>query len=183
VLFGRDALSGVVPGPIKPTSVVVLSKDDDDDRDDRDRVRDNQHHDRDYGRDDHEDDNVTVELRTYTVLDLAGSSLVLTEKVRKTVHSLTGHIVSLEYGNGPVLTVPRNKQSFEWKTGKSGDLRELAQRFEVGTGKHEQEFSTQFDAEDNETEIREESKHGDTETPGLVLLQMATDNGKLVVQF
>ncbi len=175
VLIGRDALSGVSPGPITSTSVVQLSKQDDDD--DRGHDRDSK------DRRDGDHDDVSVEIRIYTVLDLAGNTLVLTERVRKADHSVTVHIVSVQYGSGPVLTLPRNKQTFEWETGRDGTLRELDQRFQVGTEKHGQEVSAHFDAEDNRTVIRDESKHGRSIKPGLVLLQMATENGKLAVQF
>src|SRR5581483_11845824 len=88
VLFGHDTLSGVAPGPITPTSVVQLSDKDDDDED-SDRTRD------DRGRD-HDRTDPILELRTYTVPDLAGNSLVLVEKVRRTEHSVSVHILSLQ---------------------------------------------------------------------------------------
>jgi len=157
---------------------VQLSKqDDDDDRDSKDRDS------KDKDRHDGDRDDATVELRTYTVLDLAGNTLVLTEKVRKAGHSVTVRVVSLQYGSGPVLTLPRNQQSFEWETRRDGTLRELDQQLQVGTEKHGQEVSAHFDAEDNQTVVRDESKRGRSVKPGLVLLQMATDNGKLAVQF
>jgi hypothetical protein len=165
-LFGRDALSGVIPGPIAPASVVQLSKQDDDD-----------------DREDHDRDDRTLELRTYDVFDLAGNPLVLIEKVRKSGHSITVRVVSLQYGNGPLVSLPRNRQTFEWEVGRDGALRELIQRFEVGPESHEQELYAHFEAEDNQTVIRDESLRKPTVKPGLVLLEMATQNGNIVVQF
>src|SRR6266700_1228210 len=187
VLIGRDALSGTAPGPITATSVVQLSKHDDDDdhgpgRDSKDRDGGDLDN-KDKDRRDGDRDDVTVELRTYTILDLAGNTLVLTERVRKAEHSITVHIVSLQYGSGPVLTPPRNKQCFEWETGRGGNLRELVQQLQVGTEKHGQEVSAHFDAEDNQTVIRDAFKRGRIVKPGLMLLQMATDNGMLALQF
>ena len=167
LLFGRDSLSGTKPGPITPTSVVPLSSGDDDD---------------DAKEDDDRDDR-KGELRTYSVFDLAGNRLLLKEKVRKTKHSISVQIVSLEYNNDRVLTPARNKQRFEWRLEKDGSLRELEQQIEIGKGKREREVSARFDAHENQTVIRDESKHGRTVLPGLVLLRVATDHGKLTIEF
>jgi hypothetical protein len=175
LLFGRDALSGTAAGPIPPSSVVV-SNDDDDDNDDDDSARGPL--DRDHDHDPH-----TVELRTYTVLDLAGNPLVLVEEVRRREHSVTVHVVSLQSLGGPVVPLPRNTQKIEWKTRRDGRLREVEQRFEVGPERNEQEISADFDAERNQTVIRDESRHRRIVKPGLVLLQMATQDGGLVIQF
>jgi hypothetical protein len=84
-----------VPGPIQPLSVVLLGRDKDgDDEDDR-GFRD--------------EDDLKVQLRTYLVLDLAGNSLKLVERVKKQGRHISVRMVSLQYGQGPVITLPRNR--------------------------------------------------------------------------
>jgi hypothetical protein len=172
VLFGRDALSGVAPAPIAPTSVRNLFED----KDERER---------NWGRAvrDHDGDDPIVELRTYTILDLAGNPLVLTERVRKTEHSIRVRIQSLQYGGQPVIPVERNLESFEWESGRDGNLRALEQQMEAGEGRQAQEVSAHFEIEDNRTVIRQQSRPRRRSVPGLALLQMTTQSGKLVIQF
>jgi len=175
LLFARDAVSGVTPGPIAPARVVFKEHHEGDRDDDRDRDHD--------GLNDKDRERHTEELRTYNVLDLAGNVLVLTEKIHKTGHSISGQILSLQYGNRSVITPPRNTQTFAWETDRDGSLRRLEQHLEVGTERNEQDISAHFDAEENETDIRDESKHGHRDAPGLVLLRMVTNDGNLFVQF
>jgi len=105
--------------------------------------------------------------------------LVQAGKARTIAEAITRYMRD----GGPVVTLPRNRQSIEWEVQRNGTLRELDQRFEVGTERHEQEISAHFDAEDNRTVIRDESKRGRTVKPGLVLLQMTSRSGTIAVQF
>lgn len=165
ILFGRDALSGVVPGPIAPASVVFLEERDDDDDD----------------RDSPDEDDVKLELRTYRILDLAGNPLVLVEKVKKSAHHLTVNIVSLQYGQGPVINLSRNRQSFEWVLERDEGLKKLKQKFVVGP----QRVKAEFDSRTNQTIIRqgELSSKNKVVRPGLAFLRMVTAGAKLFVEF
>ncbi len=180
LVFGRDGLSGVSPGPLVPISVVPTEwgRGDDDDGDD--------------------DDHGRAELRTYKVIDLAGNSLLLVEKVKKNGHDRDGEghhdhdghdlkarIISLQYNSGPVLIPPQNKEEFEWAVNKDGTLKELEQKMEVGKGREDQEVEAKFEGRKNQTTIKVEKPGRDTRLvkPGLVLLRMATDKGKLVIEF
>ncbi len=170
VLFGRDDLSGVVPGPIAPTSVVPLTRKDED-------------------KEDNEAQHEISELRTYQVFDLAGNSLTLKEKVRRSDHSISAEILSLQYNNGQVIILPRNLESFEWDSAKDGNLRELEQRLTIGSEEKNRETEAQeliakFAAKrDNTTVLQESEPEFRVTKPGLVLLRMATIKGKLAVEF
>lgn len=170
VLFGRDSLSGVAPGPIQPQSVVALRRGDEDDEETGDL----------------DGDDVKAELRTYQILDLAGNPLRLVEKVRKEGrHHIRVGIVSLQYGHGPVITLPRNRQSYGWTTAKDGSLKKLDQELIVGPGKQRLRIEAEFDSRVNQTLIvqREPDPKTKVTKAGLDLLRMATSDGKLSIEF
>ena len=139
VLFGRDALSGVLPGPLTPKSVVRARRHDDDaEHDDQ----------RDFDRHDGSDS----ELRTYQVLDLAGNSLIFVLQVSKTHLQIQSEVISLRYETGAVIAVPKNSESFEWDL--DGDkVAALKQEFSAGSGKDAHRVEADFDLRRNQTTI------------------------------
>jgi hypothetical protein len=167
-VFGRDALSGVPAGPVGCTSAPTKWGNGDDDDDDA-------------GND---DDDAKAELRTCTLMDTAGNSLTVVEKVKKAGHEIKATIVSLQYNGSPVVTPPENKKDFQWALNKDGSLKELEQEMEVGKGKDKQGVEAKFKAKDNQTTIKVDEPKPETKIvkPGLVLLRMATDKGKLIIE-
>jgi hypothetical protein len=172
VVIGRDSLSGAPQGPVVPISLTRLRGDNDDD----------DHKD---GRHSRDADDFQVEIRNYSVFDLAGNSLSLVEKVRKQEHQIRVSIVSLQYNNSPVLTPAENQEVFEWELAKDGSLKELIQRLENGVGKDRQELDARFEAEKNLTIIERERPKPETRVikPRLVLVDIATDKDRLVLEF
>jgi hypothetical protein len=170
ILLGRDALSGISPGPIKPVSVVALQRTDKDGED-----RDAEHS--------------ADELRTYEVRDVAGNLLILKEKVKRSDHSIAVQMLSLQYNGEPAITLPDNTQRFEWSFDRDGTLTKLEQQFAIliktrGREEDGQQLTARFSAREKETLIRRESDPDVSLTrPGLVLLRMATVQGKLVMEF
>ncbi len=165
VVFGRDALSGVPPGPIAPFSVVSTrwGNGDEDEKGDEERA----------------------ELRTYQVQDRAGNTLVVVEKVKREGHALKARIVSLQYNAGPVLTAPPNQKAFEWAFAEAGLLKELEQQLKVGRGHAKHEVEAHFEGQTNQTTIKVGGPMPETKVvkPGLVLLQLVTSKGMLVIEF
>jgi uncharacterized repeat protein (TIGR01451 family) len=168
VLFGRDSLSGVAPGPVAPKSVVPILGDKEDD-----------------GKDGEDEDHARRELRTYQVLDRAGNSLQVVEIVRKDRHHISMQVISLQYGQSAVLNLPRNAQTFEWHLREDASLRELEQEFQAGPGREAQRVVARFDAHKNQTIIVQQEPEPRTKVvkPGLDLLRMVTSTGKLSVEF
>jgi hypothetical protein len=108
----------------------------------------------------------------------------LKEKAKKTLHFISVRIISVQYNNGRTLLLPGNSQRVEWTLKEDGSQKELKQRFEVGTERDERELTATFNVKTNETVIREEPESGPKIIrPGLVLLQMSTNEGQLVSTF
>jgi hypothetical protein len=177
VLYGRDSLSGVIPGPVSPISVTPLPG-----RDDDNHMRD-QSHDGDVSQ---RDDGVhREEIRTYQVFDLAGNSLLLSIEVRKQEQRIDTTVLSVQYNGGSVVALPRNEETFEWDREKVGDLEDLHQTLNVSAGKNSQRWSAKYESRRNSTTIERESPRPEQRSvqPGLVLLQMSTAGGKLSIGF
>lgn len=184
-VFGRDAGSGVpssrVVGACAP---VKWGHGDDDD---------------DSGDDDDDDKENNAQRCTFKITDAAGNSVTLVEDIKSHGHGDDGDdddgkeikvvVVSFRYNTGgvagPVITPPRNSKKFEWSLNKDGSLKELEQKMTVGKGKDKQEVQAKFDSRKNQTEIKDKrgAKEVKVTKPGLVLLMLATDKGKLVIEF
>jgi len=134
---------------------------------------------------DDEEEDGKAELRSYTVTDMAGNTLVLVEKVKKAGHEIKVEMISLQYNGGAVITLPKNSKKYEWSTAKDGSLKELEQKMDVGTGSGKQSVEAKFKAKTNTTAIKTEYPKPETRVvvPGLVLLRMATLDGGLTIEF
>ena len=172
-VYGTDALSGVPPGPVAVASVQATAWDDDDDKDD--------HH----WRVNWDRDRTTTELRTYKVSDLAGNTLLLIVKVSKDDNHLRWHILSLQYQSNPALALADNHALVEWLFTEKGALKTLDQEVRIGRGRDSQEVDAQFESRENDTIIQVEGdgRPKPVKKPGLDLLRLATQVGKLVIQF
>jgi hypothetical protein len=169
VVTGRDALSGVAPGPIAPASVIVTPWND-------------------FGAD-------LSEIRTYRIADLAGNVLDLVVKVRRERHEMEIGILSLHYVGGgnadsrkqdqPGKGLVKNTIEFGRLRGRGQDYPLLAVNQEVRLRQAEagKSFEAFWDVLHNETEIVEHSAAGmqDREKHGLDLVQIRTDRGNLTV--
>jgi hypothetical protein len=177
VVFGRDSLSGVAPGPVSPISVQPVQTGDDDEDNKDGKTKDESRPD--------DKDRPQVEIRTYKVFDLAGNWLVLVEKVRKEEHRISARILSLQYDDGTVITLPRNQESFEWEAAKDGSLKELQQGLRVGSGEEDPRVEASFRSRKNQTIIIQEEPEPKTKVvkSGLDLLRMATTASKLSIEF
>lgn len=130
VVTGRDALSGVNPGPISPVSVTPSTW-------------------TDFGSD-------AVEIRTYRIFDHAGNSLVLTMKVKCKYDEFEFSITDLRYNDGTKPYKPqRNTIGFERLIGRSLDHPLLAVKQEVsfGEGHARSTVEATYDVLHDESEI------------------------------
>ncbi len=164
VVFGRDGLSGVLPGAVPPVLVTQPSG--------------GQGH-----RDEDGDDENEMQQRTYRVLDLAGNTLTLVIKVKAEGHELKAKILSLQYNTGAVMSAPKNKLSYEWDLDRNGNLKRLGQKLKTDSGNPDQEVDAEFRADRNQTVIT--TKHPKTTTirTGLVLLRFRSVQGQLVIEY
>ncbi len=173
-VVGRDGGSGGASVVLVSSVPVKWGEGDDDDDEDAD---------------DEKEKKKQAELRTYKVTDKAGNTLLLVEKVKKEGKEIKATIVNLQYNGGAVLTLPKNEKKFEWSLNKDGSLKELEQKLTVGKGKDKEEIQAKFDAKKNETAIRVKEKGKDDDDgkkvvkPGLALVRLATDNGKLGIEY
>ncbi len=164
LVYGRDSGSGAPSGPISPSSTAQVRWGDGD-------------------KDDDGDNEGNAQLRTYVIADKAGNTLVLKEKVKAEGKQIKVKVVSLQYNGGSVITPVKAKKSFEWSTDKSGAIKELEQKMEVGKGAAKQEVKAKFEAKKNQTTIKTEGSEHKAVLPGMVLLKMATSNGSLVIEY
>ena len=188
-VFGRDPVSGAALDPVPPLSATPAPHDDDDDdeedEDDGDDGRRGNDRRGDDNDDDGDDDDGRTELRTYEVVDLAGNSLTLVERVKKAGHEIKAELLSLQYQDAEPTDAPENKQNFQWATERDGSLKELEQKLEIGKGRDRQDVEAKFEGRKNETTIKQDEPKPETRVvkPGLVLLRLATDQGNLAIEF
>ncbi len=157
VVSGRDGGSGVPGGFLAPISVTPVK----------------------------DQEGEKAERRTYRIVDDAGNNTILVAEVRGEPHEIKARIVSLQYNGGPVLSVARNTEKFEFALDRSGGIKELEQKVEVRASGGRQEVEAKFEAKKNQTAIKVEQPKPEQRIvrSGLVLLHVATDKGRLVIEF
>jgi hypothetical protein len=123
-----------------------------------------------------------MERRTYLVTDLAGNTLTIVLKVERGGHELHARIISWAYQNGPVTDAPRNRFEFEWQTNHDDSLKKLEQSLEINSGSDRQKVKADYEASRNETTIKVDDSHPIVR-PGLVLLKLTTNQGRLGIEY
>jgi pectin methylesterase-like acyl-CoA thioesterase len=164
-LFGHDTLSGVTPGVVVPLPMTPATGSNAN------------------GNNDNDDGDGHAQRRTYHVLDLAGNALTLVLSIKQEGHEVKAQIVSLQYNTDPVIDAAQNSQSYNWETARNGTLKALEQTLVVYSGRTKQEVEAHFKAEKNQTVIEEKSPGLSVTRPGLVLLRLASDQGRLVIEY
>jgi type VI secretion system secreted protein Hcp len=183
LVYGTDNTDGNL-GPITPTSVTKTkwrtSYDDE-----NGRQYDNDNDDTHDGASDPKRDSTTgktnAELRVYDITDNAGNSIQLTEIVKQKGKQIKVKVLSIQYGDGPIIKPKLATKHFEWSTAKDGSIKELEQKMTVGKGKIKQEVEAKFDLKKNQTKIEYKNPKSKETLPGMVLLKMSTNNGNLVI--
>ena len=120
------------------------------------------------------------EIRTYTIQDHVGNKLVLVEKVNNEGKEIKVKVVSLQYNDGPIIKIKDAEKKFEWSQNKDGSIKELEQKMTVGKDdkyKVEAKYHSKYD----QTKIESKYPKSKETLPGMVLLQMWTNNGNLVI--
>lgn len=158
-VYGTDALSGVAPGPVAPTSVVPAPVDG--------------------------GEQGIAHLRTYQIFDLAGNSLLLTVKVWELADLVGWRISSLQYQSNAALAPSANQTLLGYLYTRAGVLKSLSQEMSVGSGKATVLVLAQYDSEKNETVIivTGNGAQKPVTKSGLDLLRLSTEAGKLVIQY
>jgi hypothetical protein len=139
-----------------------------------------------------ESKNGSTELRTYSVLQ-GGNGVTLVERVQsgggKEVHV---DVLSFLYVRGcPAACAvvqgtvpPGTTKKFEWAEDKDGSLKMLEQKMTIGRGPGLIHVQGHYDAKTNQTAIDvRASQDLHVTLSGLVLLQMATKDGQLVIRY
>lgn len=177
-IVGRDAGSGVPAGAQPPLSVVPVPWDRTDD-DAGDADEDDNDDDRDDGR-----GRMNSELRTYRIVDAADNTVLVVVRVKRRGHSMQARLVELRYNDGTTVPLVRNRLRFEWTADRAGALRGLQQDLEIGRGRDRREISADFDGRRNVTTVSAH-EHGERKSrrPGLVVIRLATAQGRLGIEY
>ena len=189
-MYTRYGSTGYLPTPLAGVCLGGVK------HDDHDHDRD---HDRDRGRDhDADDDDGDCRLGTvYKVVDANGNGIYMLEHIQQSegteVHV---DVLSFSYVSGcPTAcavkpgVVPRGtSKDFEWSVDrKTGKLTVLDQSMSIGDGDNDADdlrVTAHYDSKKNTTTVQRTGRNGFKKTlTGLVLLDMATLKGALVIEY
>jgi hypothetical protein len=151
-----------------------------------------------------DEDRPVADVRTYRVDDLAGNTLLLTERVEKQGSELQGMLLSLTY-NGTAVPVQANESNYHWSLGSeedddrsesnrsnprgftvpAGTLTRLKQDLQLGEDDAQQSVEANYSARRGITVIRIEQAKREHRIvrQGLALLGLATDAGNVLIEF
>jgi hypothetical protein len=120
------------------------------------------------------------QVRTYTLTDRAGNTLVLVLQAKADTGGLQATVTSLRYNGGQTVAAPFTALVYTWTLARDGSLRTLDQSLTIGKGAAQQFVDASFDASKNQTKI---TGTGSTSTvAGLDLLRVTTSAGALAIQ-
>ncbi len=123
------------------------------------------------------DKNRRAETRTYDLVDTAGNTLQVVVSVGLAKDEAVAGIQTLQYNGGNATWPGYNVLSIEWKLKKNA-FDELKQEFVVTNPLQRAQAS--WRAKDNLTRIT--TAAGQSTVPGMFLLRMATDRGRLAIE-
>ncbi len=133
--------------------------------------------------------NTTVRTTaTSTVItDEAGNTLkIVFKKLKQQGKEIKIEIQELRYNGVSSESVPKTILQYEWSSDKTGKLKELEEKVTVGSLKIE----GHYDAKKNVTRIEEKVGSGEEKEkenrktlPGLVIISLSTDKGKIEVSY
>jgi hypothetical protein len=143
--------------------------------------------------DEDDDNNGDGVLRTYTITDSGGHTLVLKVLVKTEGHELKAQLLSIQYGSSAPINLPHNELTFQFSSGRNG-ARHLEQSIDV---KDVVNAQANFDSRKNVTHIHIETQNGDEgdnnndnndngqsiNLNGLWLLDLETSNGSPGVNY
>lgn len=128
---------------------------------------------------DKEDGDKGWKLRKYIIKDCGSNSLILLLRHKKSGNEVKARIVSMQYDNAQAITPRNNKISIEYSQEKNGVIKELEQDIKAD---RVFEVDAKYGASKNQTEIKvklEGRKEKKETKPGMVMLQLLTNNGSL----
>jgi hypothetical protein len=174
ILLGRDSLSGVPQSGILPTQIATATWTLNDDL---------------FGisiRLPGESASQT-EQRTYIVTDAAGNTLTLVVKVRRSNRQIKTRVISLRYNDQPAVTQPRNTAWFAWTVNSDNTLQALTQTVtRLQNNSSLESITAIYISHLNRTDIIRLLPLPEfmiQRMPGLALLRIATNGGRLVIEF
>jgi hypothetical protein len=121
-------------------------------------------------------------LVTNTLTDTAGNKLVLTLIQQRDEHkSLVLEVKSVQYNDGVVMTPPRNRIAYNWKTDAAGTITSLKQHLTLARGSSKTEITARYDTVKNQTVLNVVLPTGPAKftAPALVTLRTSTISGDL----
>ena len=128
------------------------------------------------------------------ITDLAGNTLeIIFSKLKQEKKELKLQIQELHYNGVSTGEISKTALQYEWSTDKVGNIKELEEKAAVGSLK----IDGHYDAKKNITKIkkklkeREDDDSGDDDDkeetkeslPGLVIISLTTDKGKVDVSY
>ena len=139
------------------------------------------------GKGDDKGNNGAGILRTYTIADSAGHTLLLQLSVKSEGHELKARLLSIQYGNSTPITPSDNEVAFEFSQSKHG-MKNVEQSINVNHAVNAQaHFNGKKDITKIHIETHSEDDHNDHRPnltmSGLWLLELVTSNGSLNVVF
>lgn len=128
---------------------------------------------------------VLITATTATITDEAGNTLEFAfSKLKQEKKEIKAEIQELRYNSVSTGEIPKTVLQYEWSTNKAGNIKELEEKATINRAKTE----GHYDAKKNVTRIKTESNDGNKKKnqetlPGLVIINLVTDKGKIKVNY
>ncbi|MCX6788117.1 MAG: hypothetical protein NT108_03080, partial [Candidatus Kaiserbacteria bacterium] len=131
---------------------------------------------------------VRITATSTTIADESGNTLqIVFKKLKQEGKELKLEIQELRYNGAPAGTIPKTVLHYEWSTDKLRGVKELEEKATVGP----LTIEGHYDAKKNATKIEEKVKGREDKDekeskkilPGLVLIKLSTEEGKIGMSY
>ncbi len=126
-----------------------------------------------------EDEEKGLELRRYTLKDLAGNLFELVLMHKKEGNEVKVKVISMQYNGGSIIDAPKNEIQVSYSPGKNSSFKELEQKVDV---KKQLDAEAKYSFKENKTEIKmklEGQKEQKLTKTGIVIFELITNKGDL----
>lgn len=126
---------------------------------------------------------VSTTATSSLITDEAGNTLeIIFKKFRQEKRELKLEIQALRYNGVSTSTTAKTALQYEWSADKTGNIKELEEKVTVGT----LNVDGHYNAQKNLTRIEQKAKDGKENkktSPGLVVIGLTTDEGRIGVSY
>ncbi len=127
---------------------------------------------------------VSTTATSSAITDEAGNTLeIIFSKLKQEKKEIKSQIQELRYNGISTGEIPKTTLQYEWSLNKNGIIKELEEKATAGKLKTEGHYDAKKNATKIKTDNDDDKKKNQEILPGLVIINLITDKGKIITSY